>query len=184
MTFSDNRFYVISSDKTILSYLHFLLAQNIDFSSIFTHVHIKSIAHIGLSDILLIFHICYWQIGGRPKIWERNQTTMEPISRVAPLDLFSANVPSRWAFQIDYVTFFLLDTSLHCIVPVCPSWNWKMQKLVQIRQSSLWARHPGNGKHFLFSTPWIWNFGHWRIHGKLTPLIIADHFVNNCSVNK
>ena len=49
--------------------------QNIDFLSIFTHVHIKSIAHIGLSDILLIFHICYWQIGGgQQKYGRRNQT--------------------------------------------------------------------------------------------------------------
>ena len=88
--------------------------QNIDFSSIFTHVHIKSIAHIGLSDILLIFHICYWQIGeGQQKYGRRNQTQaaiMEMMLNIPrgstprPLDLFSTNVPILC--KIDYVTLF------------------------------------------------------------------------------
>ena len=113
-------------DQILVSYAA-RFPQNIDFSSILTHVHIKSIAHIGLSDILLIFHICYWQIGeGQQKYGRRNQTQAAIMEMM--LNIPRGSTPSLTYFQQTFPfcakstmsLFSLLDASLHCPVQVCP----------------------------------------------------------------
>ena len=143
-TFSD-KFYVISSDKTIFSYLRFLLPQNIDFSSILTCVHDQvNCTHWTkwyFTDFPYLLLANQW----RPKIWEG------PTRRLWRwyVDLFSKKhfpLLEKCA-QLTLSPFSLLDTSLHCLVQACPA---------KIGRCKNWSRsanhpygHPGNSQHFL-----------------------------------
>ena len=73
------------------------------FHPFFPHVHIKSIAHIGLSDILLIFHICYWQISGGQKY---GKDSLGDYGDDTSTYFLKSTFPFGKMCTIDFVTFF------------------------------------------------------------------------------
>ena len=149
----------------IFYFAHF--PKILTFHPFFPHVHIKSIAHIGLSDILLIFHICYWQISGGQKY---GKDSLGDYGDDTSTYFLKSTFPF-WKNVHNWLCHLFPSWTLPCIA-LCKRARLKLED-AKIGPDLPIILTDTRGIANTFSTPWIWIHGTWNVNETIKDGCIA-----------